>query len=1441
MDGNQQNHFYAQLFLRKRLEMAGIDPDAAQAFFDRESIDINVDTHEGLENVIHIGKGKIDFPGNAETGYFFPDGMKDFSTDLMRKQYAVDMFAHTLAGRSSGRNVAILVYRRGEPYPRQLSYDNTAKTFSLSAPVNETLKEPVPGKNDSDSRREYEKALENHRNRLAFLERAGQNARAYEQNAENARRDAFRTETVLPILDSVKKHLDGLYGAYEKAIPTDAVNRLDYVMIDGRSARSYINEYLESGEKQLDDNEKAALLPDMIVSAQLQGKRVTAALPDGNRPFESSRTEALPQFLGDLGETALSQMRKYCVPGEVPVSSGLTAEEALKEEKESLSLLEKHSALSMTDLYNTDVSFFKQDIMRGVRADARWNPDGSKTNRELLLEAENNDIKLRLSRNSFTTHVIALMMSEGVSPEIIFDPDRGADLREAAGKKVYELCRNKDAAELMRINVNGAIAIGSYIEKGVKNIDYSDVNARRSPEAIRLSVLGFTSFDILQERDKNKEYAKQALAEADDDVIDGSEEKNAKYDGKLRELTERATVSSLLHTARIADLKMTDTAIGIESPSRFRVPNANSYFYAGFVHSALAEAEKADKPFFKAVPFTSYANLYGAGDPISFQEDRTKCAELRDGILAMTDPGQIRSFAKTVVSGEFEKNHVFAFHADKGAASFTLKARVPGVSDPLDLPYEERDFHSGSFSAPTEARYADNGDKQRTTNLDSGIFRALSRHFGINYTKGEGTDRICRVDESGQLVSMKDYDFTAPEAKQRLRDLAVSGRLFAVRADETAPVQLQFRQNPEVSYQWNIKAAAGLDAPARPVSYGILQRLGAMLGIESCRNRKKQYENKKARETLRASLERIKEERKPLASFEARKAKRLEAEERDRQERLAGLNLHADSRENRLRAMADVYGSVPVSHDEQLADRSYTKEQFASLKDHRELELADTLETGTLPEVKDGKIRFRESDFIALSMFASANVNYAGKMRSGSEDSDALDPLVSRSTASTMFLEDVVLSHGQNGVMLPRQGIGRFIQNTISRGREDAARAIEEYRSGKKDTLASILADGLAFANVNYSIGKVDSELSGPVRHYMNAAGDMMAADPELAELVRAKSEAFRKESAEKLLENRRNKEFFERKNGAYMREVEETLRKQTAAIRDLSKKAKTAAMEEKAAKESGNPPPEHGEKYYRELLIAEHEKQQEYYYKDNARHYELLQESANFPCLEKVHTINSTFDPDRMVTQLKQDVQIRRVLDAGKNAKAELEKAALEGRKADDPEALMRAVYKAELIRTSIGSRRSADADRGAELAAKDPTVIRLKSEEILPMRRDYDPNLNTADKNKATKLMTGYISINHLTQYAEARTPYTSLALALSDPENGDAAFDAIYPSLCKKSGRLASLSQEDLVKESQKAETKVTGYFRKLAEEKEKAEVPEKAPAAEEKKELQAEKLP
>lgn len=1268
-----------------------------------------------------------------------------------------------------------------------------------------------------------------------------QNANEYGQNAEASEKEAFRAGTVRPILDSITKQLDDLYGVYEKAIPTDAVNRLDYVMIDGRSARTYINEYLESREKQLDNSEKAALLPDMIVSAQLQGKRVTAALPDGNRPFESSQTEPFPQFLGNLEENTLSRMREYCVPGEIPVSSGLSPEAAREAEKESFSLLEKHSALSMTDLYNTDVSFFKQDIMRGVRADARWNPDGTKTNRDLLKEAENSDINIRLSRNSFTTHVIALMMSEGVSPEVIFDPDRGADLREAAGKRVYELCRNKDAAELMRINVNGALAIEKCIEKGVKNIDYSDINARRSPEAVHLAMLGFTAFDILQERDKNKPYAKQALAELEDDVLDGSKEKEDKYDKKLMELTERATVCSLVFSDRNADLKMTDTALGIESASRFRDFNANSYIYAGFFRSVLSDAEKTGKPFFKAVPISSYPNLYGTGDPLSFQEDKTKAADLRDGILAKTDPGQVRDFAKSITSGEFDKTHVFAFHADKGAATFTLKERVPGVSDRLALPDEERTFNGGKFTAPTKARYAENGVKNRTSNLDMEVFRALSNHFDINYSKGEGTDRIYSVDDNGQLVSMKDYDFSSPDAKGHLRDLAVSGRLFAVRAEETAPVQLQFTPDAKTAYKWNVKAAAELDAPARPVSFGILQRIGAMFGIENCKNQKKLYEAEKARQTMSASLNRIKEERKPLASFEARKAKRLEAAERDRQERLAELNLHAASRESRLRAMADVYGSVPVSHDELLADKSYTKEQFASLKDHRSLGLADTLETGTLPEVKDGKIQFRESDFIALSMFASANVNYAGKMRSGSEDSDALDPIVSRSTASTMFLEDVVLTQNQNGTVLPRQGIGRFIQNTISHGRNDAAKAIEEYRAGNKDALASILADGLAFANVNYSIGKVDSELSGPVRHYMNAAGDMMAADPELADLVRVKAEAFRKESAERLTENRKNKEHFERKNGAYMKEVEETLKKQTAAIKDLSKKAKTAAREEQSAKQNGNPPPEHGEKYYRDLLIAEHEKQQKYYYVDNAKHYELLQESANFPCLEKVHTINSAFDPDRMVTQLRQDAQVRRVLEAGKSAKEELEKAALEGRKADNTEALMRAVYKAELIRTSVGNRRSADADLGAELAAKDPTVIRLKSEEILPMRRDYDSNLEVADKNKATKLMTGYISINHLTQYAETRTPYTPLALSLSDPENGDAAFDVIYPELCKKSGRLASLSQEDLVKESQKAENKVTGYLRKLAEESEKAKIKEKVPSAEEKKEAEIEKLP
>ena len=309
-----------------------------------------------------------------------------------------------------------------------------------------------------------------------------QNVSENERRAEEAERETFRTETVLPVLDSIKKNLDDLYGVYEKTIPTNAINRLDYVMIDGRSARSYINDYIDSGYKEFDDDELLALLPDMIVSAQLQGKRVTAALPNGNRPFESSQTEPFPQFLGNLEENTLSRMREYCVPGKIPVSSGLSPDAAREAEKESLSLLEKHSALSMPDLYNTDVSFFKQDIMRGVRTDVRWNPDGTKTNRDLLKEAENSDINIRLSRNSFTTHVIALMMSEGVSPEVIFDPDRGADLREAAGKRVYELCRNRDTAELMRINVNGAIAIENHIEKGVKDIDYSDINARRSPE-----------------------------------------------------------------------------------------------------------------------------------------------------------------------------------------------------------------------------------------------------------------------------------------------------------------------------------------------------------------------------------------------------------------------------------------------------------------------------------------------------------------------------------------------------------------------------------------------------------------------------------------------------------------------------------------------------------------------------------------------------------------------------------------------------------------------------------------------------------------------------------------------------------------------------------------------------------------------------------------------
>ncbi|MCQ2561885.1 MAG: hypothetical protein MJ186_07550, partial [Clostridia bacterium] len=1132
------------------------------------------------------------------------------------------------------------------------------------------------------------------------------------------------------LLEGMERMLDAAYGNFEHDSLRMWTNRANFIFIDGKPVSAYIAESLDSqGGKTLTFEKKMNEATKLILKALINGQRVTGAIPDPQTGVFKGENMAEFEAPSELADYAANPEVKQALLDELadtaPTNSDLSKDEITALEKRNIGLMENMGKFNLKNIAGSGIGFIKQSCMRDVVNDPQYNPQNSpeadpelgqpKTMLEMLKELKGMEtMKLTLERQAFSSHVIGMAILNGAKPEDIFDPEKAPDILAAEGKKFYELCRNKDINAIMQINLDATQKIAEMAEKELKGIDYSDDAAISSPKTLALVQLCDTAFDMMQERDRNKEVCYNLLAAQQGETIKPPEDK-AKYE---QEYLKRNSVTGALSNLQLVSGNRRDLY-----EAQLGIPNADAYqstllpgaLQAQFIRKIVSNCQMNNVSVADALQDKVGNQLYNLGNQIENGNAVGKEAfdmlagsgaimERRDNMLNMSE---------YILEGNLDKHFRFdlEFEAD-GTAVPVLTEKTDDYSRHTDHTPAEREFFTAEFVTPSATPADIEGEK--ITQMAGAVYKMLKANFDI--TLGvSGQERLYGLDADNKLFDLSGIDLMDSDGERTLAKLCAGGRLFAVKPGETVPVQIKPIPDPKRDFVF--KAADCLDNEPKPVEYRWYHKLANALGLAFGVAQKAAYDNFIARSAILSSVRQVAESRKSEVTFEKISKANIEKDNQALEKKVSSIRTSYVNKNEALKGMMQIYGEKPEYVKDIDENNGYTKEQFDNLKEYN-LGLATDPEPGNPPKVNaDGKVALRNFDFTALAMSAAATPEIGGLCRMDSEDSKLMPPEMVVNLNHTMFMNDIALNY--NGVtenVHPRYTIGRFFAGTMGPARDKAAEAIQQYQNGDNKALAFLIANGIAFAGRNYSgsLG-TPSAANKAMLTIMNAYGEMMSADPELEKAVRAAFAEIKSAAAAKIETNRAEKEAFMAENGAMINDV----RNKMFALHEDYSKAHKANDEKKMA----------------EIVDAQHK-----LLEDNPTYVDRIQVEPLFDAKEELYKLDASLDMDETLEKLQHQRRNQEAMEKGVDAMKKLSMADAEGTalSAEEKESLMKDIIRGNLVEASEIQAYTIKDKEGSEMAQELDSMKNYAANKLLPKMDVNHPMVAVKDDENITHVST-------------------------------------------------------------------------------------------------------
>ena len=715
------NSLYNQM---KRFKM---NPDEVQRFFDENGIDINIKKQTGLENVLRLGASShLDLPNHKEPNEFF-FGEKDMTKiptgshmSYTNWQYYLYQFVNQLQESADKKQARIYVYKKGEQYPRELSYDKNAKKMTLSEPANISLKPPKKPaafgwknffKNFSDRYRreieEYNHKLDIYNNRRKFFENpaaARQQRWREEQNKEfevqNVKEDTLKQVALDPALREIGHNLDDRFGGIEKKT-ANMSDRLDNVVIGGKTLRQLVLENIcnakpdKDGKATFDEkgvrlyqkktpDELHAIGNSIIVKAMLSGVSVKAAKLD----------PVTGEMLADEKGALFTELK---VPSEIAKIAINSPEHAALNR-----LIQKDTNVTLTGLAEGKELLIQTDItckniqtlnkanavlsstcgyvsMQNALLGGWAKDNGHPTVKEGLKTVKSYD-GFTTDRSCIPSHAIAYLITQGHSMKDICDPSKLAEEKDAAGREAMKRYLDHDKKWMAEVNVKAQQKIVEETDKAFKNVDFYDNKSVFTKETMPYLSMVHTVFDLQQEKDHMKQEVLEAVAKQNNLDVTKPEDlaKTKEISGKL---TEKAQV---LSAAKVLSLDTRAASQLVTGDTRAVGTKMSEILNGQLCRSKFTEAQKNNRPLSEySDPETSNSYITSGGFFLMHDSSKNKGAPGSLGYIQSSKSfATLREFGNSCTNCALSKNCNMDIWTDKSGKTYTTfekKEQQPAV------------------------------------------------------------------------------------------------------------------------------------------------------------------------------------------------------------------------------------------------------------------------------------------------------------------------------------------------------------------------------------------------------------------------------------------------------------------------------------------------------------------------------------------------------------------------------------------------------------------------------------------------------------------------------------------------------------------------------------------------------------------------------------------
>ncbi|MCQ2561305.1 MAG: hypothetical protein MJ186_04575, partial [Clostridia bacterium] len=411
--------------------------------------------------------------------------------------------------------------------------------------------------------------------------------------------------------------------------------------------------------------------------------------------------------------------------------------------------------------------------------------------------------------------------------------------------------------------------------------------------------------------------------------------------------------------------------------------------------------------------------------------------------------------------------------------------------------------------------------------------------------------------------------------------------------------------------------------------------------------------------------------------------------------------------------------------------------------------------SGEAPKRENGKVKVREVDFIAIAMAAAAVPEIAGKCRENSvKDSQNIANELTVDLNSTMYLNDIAQSYNTETKLFDtRPSIGAYVENTMTKGRDAAAKAIEQYQNGDKKALVDIIANGLAFASRHFVACQAStSAATRAMNRFMNAYVDMMEADPELNQAVRERCAQLKAEAAVKKEQNLAAKEAFKAAHMDEINTVSAEMKRTNASLSD--KKNKLTGEQEQ------------------EVIRNQHKFIEE----QHPDYYDHIEKLANYDALNVLYDVNTELDVDKTIHGLRRQLRATDAITKGIDAKKRLMTAEFENTSltAEEKEGLMKDIIRGELVLYGEKTGALKGDVTEDEVNKNNEGFAFVFDKKNLPAQRISDPELFNKDLQTSSKVSSLVSVLLEISSFAKKKDTASAVTDLITDPENGDAALD-------------------------------------------------------------------